>query len=918
MSEAWRNGDLLGRHQEWATLSSFLQEVMASHGQAVVIKGEAGIGKTAILNRLAEAASACRILRTTSVESEMEFAYSGLQQVCAPLLTHLEALPEPQRQALSTAFGLSAGEAATPFMVGLAVLSLLSEAAASRPVLCLVDDVQWLDRFSTRVLAFVARRLLAEPIGILFALREPLSVPDLTGLPTTTIEGLSFSDATALLDAELRGPLDERVRQRLVHETRGNPLALLELPRNLSVEELAGGFRLPDVRPLANRVEQSFIQRSLKLPEEARKLLLIAAAEPIGDPGLLLRAAARLGIDPGAAGPAEAAGLIEIGVQVRFCHPLVRSALYSAATVPDRREAHAALAEATDASSDPDRRAWHLAQAATGTDEGVAAELVASADRARRRGGNAAGAAFLRRATELTPHPGQRAARALEAARATFDAGAPDSAHVLLATAELGPLDDLQRARLARLRAQVEFARKRGTDAPAMLLEAAQRLEPLDAALARETYLDAFAATLFSGRLGDPTSLHAVAEAALVAPAGPGPERPLDVLLEALATRFSQGSQAAAPLLRSALERFEVAAASQGGGSAGWLWLAWFVAGDQWDGDCWHDLAERAMDLTREVGALIVLPVSLESGAAALVHSGRFAEAAALLHESDSISEATGNEPLRYTSLVLSAWRGNEQETLRLVDERLADAHRHGEGRVIGLAAYVKAVLYNGLGRYDLALAAASAGVEYDDLEITGFALVELVEAAVRAGDMATAAGAMERLEARTRAVNTFWGRGVEARSRALLRSGAEAEALYAAAAHDLERSRIPIHLARARLLFGEWLRRENRRDDARVQLRQAHEAFSEFGAEAFAERTRRELLATGETARPRTEASRDQLTPQELQIARLAATRLTNPEIASQLFLSHRTVEYHLHKVFGKLGIGSRKELDAALHGAR
>lgn len=918
MSNAWRDGGLRGREKELAVLNAFLHAVLESRGQALVLSGEAGIGKTALLGRLAEEASACKVLRTTSVESEMEFPYAGLHQVCAPLLARLDSLPAPQRQALSTVFGLSAGEAVNPFMVGLSVLSLLSDAAAEGPVLCLVDDVQWLDRFSVRVLTFVARRLLAEPIGIVFALREPHELVELTGLPTASIGGLSPLDASALLEAELQGPLDERVRQRLVHETRGNPLALLELPRNMNVEELAGGFSLPDVRPIENRVEQSFVGRSLALPAETQKLLLVAAAEPLGDTALLFRACSLLGLDSAAAAPAEAAGLIDLGVQVRFCHPLVRSALYSAATVTDRREAHAALAAATAAGADPDRRAWHLAQAATGPDEGVAAELERSADRAKSRGGNAAAAAFMRRATELTPSPGRRAARALDAAAATFEAGAPDSAHVLLATAELGPLDDLQHARLARLRAQVEFARKRGSDAPLMLLEAAQRLESLDVALAREAYLDAFAAALFTGRLGPKNVLRAVAQAALAAPPAPQPARPIDDLLDGLATRFAQGSEAGATQLRSALQKFEAAATSIEGGTGSWLWLAWFVAGDLWDDKRWHGLAQRAMALTREVGALIVLPVSLESGAAALIHGGEFAAAAALLHESDSISAATGNALLRYSSLVLAAWRGHEAETLQLVEDRLADAHRNGEGRVIGLAAYVKAVLYNGLGRYDLAVAAASAGTEYDDLEITGFALVELVEAAVRAGDMATAASALEQLELRTKAVGTPWGRGIEARSRALLRAGAEAEALYAEAVESLERSRIPIHLARARLLFGEWLRRENRREDARAQLRPAYEAFCEFGAKAFAERAGRELLATGETVRPRNDASRDQLTPQELQIARLAATRLTNPEIASQLFLSHRTVEYHLHKVFGKLGIGSRKELEAALHGVK
>lgn len=913
MPHARRDAKLLGRQSERQVLEALIADVRADRGRVLVVRGEAGVGKSALLEHLAEQASGCQVLRATSVESEMELPYAGLHQLCAPMLPHLAGLPAPQRAALGTAFGLEEGEAANPFMVGLAVLSLLAEVAGEGPLICVLDDAQWLDRPSALLLAFVARRLLAEPIAMVFAVREPSEAKELAGLPELRVRGLSGRDARALLDSVLIGPVDDRVRDRIVAETHGNPLALLELPRSLSVTELAGGFALPDAVPLASRIERSFLQRVRSLPLDTQRLLLAAAAEPIGDAGLLLRAAERLAVGPSSLAPAESAGLIAVGVSVRFCHPLARSAVYRAATVGARSEAHRVLAESTDPEVDPDRRAWHLGRAALEPDESVAGALEASAGRARSRGGNAAAAAFMRRAADLTPSPGRRAARALAAARATFEAGAPDTAHGLLTVAEAGPLDDLQRARLGRLHAQIEFARRRGKEAPAMLLEAATRLEPLSAELARETYLEAFAAALFTGRFDDAGSLMTVARAARAAPPGPVPPRPMDLLLDGLALRFTSGPAAAASVLRDALAAFEGAAARGDDAATPWLWLAWFVAGDLWDSGRWFGLALSSTALAREAGALNILPVCLESAAAAHVHAGEFGAAAALLLESDSISEATGNAPLRYTSLLLAAWRGEEARTVDLVEARLRDAVANGEGRVVGLARYATSVLYNGLGRYDAALAAARSGCEHDDLELCGFSLLELVEAGARGG-APEAAGALARLEERASASGTDWARGVLARSRALLSEGGRAAAHYEEAIHHLERSRIAIHLARAHLVYGEWLRREGQRAEARAHLRTAYEMLSGFGAEAFAERARRELLATGETVRKRSVDTRDLLTPQELQIARLAAARHTNPEIGSQLYISPRTVEYHLHKVFSKLDISSRKELERAL----
>jgi DNA-binding CsgD family transcriptional regulator len=918
MPRLHRRQELRGRQSECAALDRLLEDVRGGHSRVLVLRGEAGVGKTTLLEYLVANASGCRIARAAGVESEMELAFAGLHQLCAPMLPRLTHLPGPQRDALGTAFGLTAGAAADRFLVGLAVLSLLSRVAEERPLVCLVDDAQWLDRASAAVLAFVARRLLAEPMALVFAVREPTEEVDLGNLPVMVIGGLNEGDARALLDSVVPGRLDERVRDRIVAEARGNPLALLELPLGLTAAELAGGFGLPDARPLGSVIEQSFLRRVQSLPLQAQRLLLAAAAEPMGDVPLLWRAAKRLGIGHGAAAPAEAAGLIELGVRVRFRHPLVRSATYRAATAPQRQEIHRALAEVTDAEADPDRRAWHRAQAAVGPDETVAGELERSADRAQSRGGIAAAAAFLERASELTPDPARRATRALAAAQAKFEAGAPSAADELLAAAAIGPLDELQRARLARLRAHIVFARSRGRDAPPLLLDAAKRLEALDGGLARDTYLEALGATIFVGRLGAQGGARA-AEAARAALRGPQPPRPTDLLLDGLATRFAHGYRAGVEPLRQALLSFRAQAGRSKGGIMRWLWTACPVAPepiapDLWDDEAWHELATAAVRLARDAGALATLPIALSYRAAVHVHTGEFAAAAALMQEADAITEATGNAPLRYTSLALAAWRGEEAPAVRLIESSVKDATRRGEGRAIGLAGYAIAVLYNGLGRYGAALAGAREACEYDDLGFFGWCLVELVEAGVRSGAHEVSAGAARRLEERARAVGTDWALGVLARSSALLEDGRAADALYREALERLERCRIVVHLARAHLVYGEWLRRENRRVDAREHLRTAYEMLSRIGAEAFAERARGELLATGETVRKRKMKTRDVLTAQEALVARLAAQGRTNPEIGAQLFISSRTAEYHLHKVFAKLGISSRRSLRDAL----
>nr|BFD88671.1 LuxR family transcriptional regulator [Kitasatospora sp. Xyl93] len=913
---------LRGRRSECGALDRVIAGVRTGRGQVLVLRGEPGVGKSALLEHLVGGATGCRILRVVGVESEMELPFAGLHQLCVPLTDRLDRIPGPQRDALAVAFGLSAGSAPDRFLVGLAVLSLLAEAAEDEPLVCAVDDAQWLDRVSVQTLAFVARRLLAERVALVFAVRASAPAADgdpFRGLPETVVRGLREDDARALLESLVPGRLDERVRDRIVAETSGNPLALLELTRGLTAAELAGGFGRPDARPLAGQIEQTYLRRIGSLPAAAQRLLLAAAADPVGDVPLLRRVAERLGIDADAAGAVEAAGLVEFGTRVRFHHPLVRSAAYRAADPTVRRDVHRALAEATDPDVDSDRRAWHRAHAALGPDEALAGELERSAGRAQARGGIAAAAAFLRRATELTPDPIRRGARAEAAARAAFDAGSPDAALELLAAAELSRPDEAQHARLTRLRAQLVLARRRGGEALPLLLDAAGRLARTGDAHAREAYLDAIGSAVYAGRLADRTGVREVAEAARTAPPAPRPARPTDLLLDGLVAWFADGCAAGGPLLRSALGAFRQAAAYEGGDAMRWLWLTWLVAGEIWDDETWHRLTERAVRAARESGALNFLPLALGYRAVLSVHTGDFDLAAALVEEAATLGEATGHSPVGYPSILLTAWRGEGEQAAETIRSGVAEATSWGEGRAIGAEHYLLAVLYNGLGHYREALEQAERAVAYEDLALVGSALAEHVEAAVRAGAPEAAGTSLRRLAERAEAGGTDWALGVLARSRALVSEGPAAERLHREAVERLGRGRIAVDLARAHLVYGEWLRRENRRADAREHLRTAHAMLQRFGARAFAERARRELLATGETVRHRpAEAGdlREALTAQEGQIARLAADGMTNAEIGAELFISPRTVEWHLGKVFTKLDVTSRNKLRAVLAG--
>jgi DNA-binding CsgD family transcriptional regulator len=908
-----RGAGLRGRADECALLDRLIAAIERGESSSLVLRGEAGIGKTALLDYLVAAAGEATVLQAAGVESEMELAYATLHQLCAPLLDRLQQLPAPQAQALEVVFGERAGAPPDRFLVGLAALGLFSARAEARPLLCVVDDAQWVDHASALTLAFVARRLQAEPIGIVFAARE--AGQELEHLADLEVRGLGDGDARALLSGEAPSLLDRRVRDRIVAETHGNPLALLELPRGLSTTELAGGFGMPGADGLRGRIEESYVRRLETLPADARLLLLVAAAEPVGDPLLLQRGSERLGIEPAAIDATE--GLLDRGERVAFRHPLVRSAVYRSAGAGERRAVHLALAEVTDRDVDPDRRAWHLAAASAGPDEDVARELEQSADRAQGRGGLAAAAAFLQRALALTVDPERRADRALAAAQASLGVGAFDAAHGLLAAAEAGPLDDLQHARLELLRAEAAYAESRGGEAPGLLLGAARALEPLDPRLARETYLDAWSSALFAGRLAGPTGLHDVSAAAGAAPPPAGEPRPSDLLLDGFALAFTDGRADAVPVLAQAARDFAGPGVSVEE-LLRWGWLATAAAVMAWDYDSCLAVASRGVELARKAGELTVLAVSVNVLAQALALGGEFGGAAMRVAEADAVTEATGTRVAPYGALVLAGHRGREAEASALVGGTIAQATAGGQGTAVQYANWANAVLLNGLGRYREALdAAKSASDDTPELFVSVWAATELVEAAIRSEETELAAAALERVVAATAVAEHDWAAGIRARSRALLAAGEDAEPLYREAVERLGRTRLRPELARAQLLYGEWLRREHRRVDARAQLRAAHQAFVAIGMEAFAERARTELQATGEKVRKRTVETTDDLTPQELQIARLARDGLSNPEIGARLFLSPRTVEWHLRKVFAKLEIRSRRELANVLPGA-
>ncbi|XVV15018.1 helix-turn-helix transcriptional regulator [Actinoplanes sp. CA-131856] len=903
---------LIGRHGEQADLDQLLADVWTGASRALVLHGDAGIGKTALLDHLLAQTAGCETIRAAGVEAERELAFAALHQICGPMLDRMAALPEPQREALNTAFGFASGNPPDRFMLGLGVLGLLADLARDQPVVCVIDDAQWLDQASARVLGFAARRLRAESVAIIFAVRDP-AVPDLAGLPTMAVHGLPDADARSLLSSAQLGPVDPDVLDRIVAESHGNPLALRELPRGFTAEELAGGFTAHSTGTLPWRIEESFRRQTAGLSAATKLVMLVAAAEPVGDPILLWRAVDELGhtLDTGTVLSETAGRFLDFGTKIAFRHPLLRSAVYRAATPQQRRRVHHALAQVTDAANDPDRRAWHRAQATSGYDEQVAAELESSAGRARGRGGPAAAAAFLERAAELTQDPARRGRRLLAAAWGKHDGGLPEAGLRLLAMAEAGSIATMERAQADLLRAQIIFAVHRSGETPALMLKAAARLEPLDVRLARDTYLDALRAAWYAADPNGRVTLRDVAEAASRAP-GPAEKAPQDALLDGLALRYTAGFAAGAPAINQALTEFRVCAMPDDQ-RLRWLWFAASAAIDLCDGEAADDFTRSYVQVARDTGTLAALPMALTTRIVFTIFAGDLTAAAALVNELRNLSEGSGHLGAAYTSQLLSAWEGDLDRTGELVEASTADARRRGEGLATITSGWSQAVLYNGLGRHEDALRPAleATAPSQEQGVLTWASLFELVVAASRAGRSLTAEEALHRLTVMTQACGTDWAHGLAACARALVSDDTAADSAFREAIGLFERTRIRSYLARAHLYYGEWLRRDQRQAEARDRLRVAHEMFAAMNMSAYEASAARELSVCGEQVRKTAESlSASQFTAQETQIVRLVRDGLSNADIATRLFISPRTVEWHLSNIFAKLGITSRRQL--------
>jgi DNA-binding CsgD family transcriptional regulator len=913
MVDSARSSRLIGRRGECDAIDALLDGARAGRSGVLVLRGDPGVGKTALTQYAVASASGFRVATTIGVESEMELAFGALHQLCAPMLDRLDALPARQRAAAHVAFGLEAGTTPEGSLVGLAALSLLSAVAEEHPLFCIVDDAQWLDRASAQALTLVARRVLADRVAFVFATREQSEM--LAGLPELAVQPLGDQDAIALLEQAVKVPLDKRVRDRIVAETQGNPLALLELPRGLTPSELAVGFGAPGKLPLSGRIEQSFMRRVTELPQPTQRLMLIAAADQLGEPATLWRVAGHLGIDADAAAPAAAAGLLEIDTRVRFRHPLVRSALYRAAAPSEQRAVHGALAAAMDPEVDPDRRAWHLAAATPGPDEDVADELERSAGRAAQRGGVSASAAFLQRSAELTIAPQRRAQRFMAAAGLHLAAGRFEPARALLSVSAPQLRDAFGHAQALRLEGGIRFADGRGGETPSLLVDAAVALRDIDRPLARETLLEALEAALWAGHLTSGATVLDVAEAARATPAPDGPEGTAGLLLTGYTEMLTTDSQAAVGWWRRAAERdlTELDEPPQQ-----WQGMVWNATGQMLDFEAHAAAARKWLRQARTSGALSTLAHATNAVGWTELIAGRGAASEHWIVEALECAAATGAPSFPGTEgisrLALASWTGREEEARQIAEAVMAGALARGQGLGISLAHFLLTKLELSLGRYDEARTHALVVFEHDPLYTGTMALGDAVEAFARAGDTEAGHAALARLAERAEAGAAPWGLGLLARARALLADDRDAEPLYEQSLDHLSRSGVATELARSRLLYGEWLRRRRRRLDARVQLRAAHEMFLAMDADLWARRAGIEVGATGERARTRVDATRDQLTPQEQQVAVLAADGDSNAEIGAQLFISPHTVAYHLRKVFTKLDVTSRTQLAGAL----
>lgn len=905
---------LVGRSRELATVDALLEDVRHGLSATLVIRGEAGLGKTALLDSALSTASDFRVVKAIGIESETNVGFAGLHQLLIPFLPRLDRLPPPQRNALGVAFGLAMGPTPERFQVGVATLTLLAVATDGQPLLCIVDDAQWLDVESAQVLGFVSRRLQAEGVALLFAVREPLERPvDFGGIREIRLGPLDAGHARELLAVVHPEGLDDAEAQRLLEETEGNPLAILELTTEPVRGWLGRPLAMSEPLPIGDRLQRHFLRRVNDLSPSSQTFVRLASAEPSGDAVVLWRAAGELGLDKEAVAEAEAQQLIVMGPPLSFRHPLIRSAIYYTMPPAERRRMHAVLANATDRRFEPERHAGHRALAVVQPDEDVAAELAEQAKRAQQRGAHAAWALFASRAAELTPDPALKASRLLVAARAWIAAGSPDNAQKALNEARPALSDPYQRALSQALEGGVRFASGQPGDAPGILLQAARAMAPLDAPASRRILIRALEAAAFSRPSMAGPVMQGIAEAALVpVPAAVSLETASELILRGYATVITSGYRAGAPILKEAI----AATLREGPAPEALHSLPTLAAYSLFDDTAAHALAADWVRVCRERAALTALPVALQLLAAAELHSGRLEEAEALTKHSLETAEATGNLGFLGSSrgtVLFKAWRGDEAETRELAAKHVAEARAHDEPFWANFSGYALSILELALGRYQAALDEALPTYK-DDPPWTGtWVDPTLVEAAARVGDLSTAQDGLQRLTERAEAGGTPLGLGLLARCRAILADDSGAEAFYQEAIDRLGQSPTRPELARTHLLYGEWLRRQNRRREAREHLRTAYEMFVTMGINGFAARTRGELLATGEHVRRRTIETQDQLSPQELQVARLAARGVRNQQIASELFISERTVEYHLGKVFRKLDVSSRTQLAQA-----
>lgn len=898
-------------------MDQLLQEASTGRAVALRVLGDRGIGKSSMLDYLARRADGYRVLRTRGVEDERELPYAGLHRLCAPVVDELQQLEPAQRSALSTAIGLSGGEPADRLLVSVAAFNLLSAVAGRDPVCCLVDDAHWLDTASLLTLAFVVRRAERSRLLFVFGERGKQGVPELDGVAEMRLEGLRWGDARSVLLAGAPAKIDAAVTDRVLLEARGNPRSLLQAVEGMTAAEFAGGYAIPAPPPDSRDQDHDCVRRAGRLPAEARQLLLTIAADPTGDPALASRAADRLGLDTQATEVLEAENLLTFGRRVVFGCATLRATVYAGATPSEVRLAHRALAEATTSETDADRRAWHLALSTSGLDDRIAGDLEQNAARAEERGGIAARAAFLERSALLTADSIARARRALAATGAKHAAGSLDAAQQLLTIAESGPPDPVREAHIGLQRARIEFAVRRDDATPQLLLDAARRLRVHSPALARHAYLEALVAAMLSCRIPAAPHLRDVAQAARDTTTA-GSTGPIDLLLDALVAKVLDGPGAATAALDQALTAF--------GGDAldsvarGWTWLAGWAAADRWNEDAWAALSAQNRpprglgDGAGQEGS----PFGHRLTEIALLDlfRGRFQVAQDTIARGNTRALSAGPPLPTPAALVLAAWQGR-QDILPGLPTARRRARQRGDALTLTATQLAEAVLHNGSGDYEQALAAAYEAEEADQLALSGWARAELIEAGTRCGRRDVATAALARLDADTRTAATPWALGVRAAARALLADATAAERLYQEAIDRLSGTGIRVQLARTQLLYGEWLRRQNRRVDARLPLRAAQQTFATIGADGFAARADAELLATGERVRRRSVETGRELTTQESRIGYLARDGLSNSEIGARLFLSPRTVEYHLHKIFAKLAITSRTELHLVLQPA-